>query len=143
MKEAQVSAIQLLKPGEYPAIVLDLVDEAIHQVALPVQMSIVGLRLLPVGARRYHRTHAPVQDMLPKLLGIIPLVSNHVFPIITRYQPLGLGDVVLLTPAQDEAQGIAQGIHAHVDLGAEPAPAPAQGCLAAFLGVLRRRRDGP
>ena len=136
MKEAQVSGIQLLKPGEYPAIVLDLVDEAFHQVALPVQMRFVDLWLLPVGARRYHWTHAPFQNVLAKLLGIIPLVSNHVFPVITGYQTLGLGDVVFLTPAQDESQGIAQAVHAHVDLGAEPAPAPAQGlgCLALFLG---------
>ena len=37
MQEAQVSGVQLLKPGEDPAIVLDLVDEAFHQMALPVR----------------------------------------------------------------------------------------------------------
>ena len=38
--------------------------------------------------------------------------------------------------SQDEPQGITQGIHAHVDLSAKPAAAPAQGlgCLATFLG---------
>jgi hypothetical protein len=47
-----------------------------------------------------------------------------------------LRDVVLLSSSQDEAQGIAQTIHAHVDLGAEPAAAPAQGlgCLATLFG---------
>ena len=135
MKEAKVSGIQLLKPGEYPAIMLHLVDEAFHQVALPVQVSIAGLGFLPVGARRYDRTHAPFQDVLAKLLGIISLVGNHVLPGITGDQTLGLGAVVLLPPGQDEPQGIAQGIHAHVDLGAEPAAAPAQslGCLAPLL----------
>ena len=59
MKEAQVSGVQLLKLGKYPAIVLYLVDEAFHQVALPVQVSIVGLGFLAVGARRYDRTEAP------------------------------------------------------------------------------------
>ncbi len=36
MKEAKVSGVQLLKPGEDPAIVLYLVDEAFHQMTLPV-----------------------------------------------------------------------------------------------------------
>ena len=136
MKEAQVSGVQLLKPGEYPAIVLDLVDEAFHQVPLSVEASIVGLGFLTVGAWRYDRTHASFQDVLAKLTGIIPLVGNHVLSGMIGDQPLGLGDVVLLPPSQDEPQGIAQGIHAHVDLGAEPAAAPAQGLgrLAAFLG---------
>ena len=38
MQEAQVSGVQLLKPGEYPAIVLDLVDEAFDQMTLPVAL---------------------------------------------------------------------------------------------------------
>ena len=107
MKEAQISGVQLLKPGEYPPIVLYLVDEAFHQVTLPVQISIVGLGFLPVGARRYDRTHALFQDVLAKLLGVIPFVSQHILTCITVYQPLGLRDVVLLTPSQDESQGIA------------------------------------
>ena len=51
----------------------------------------------------------------------------------------------MLSSSQDEAQGIAQTIHAHVDLGAEPAAAPSQGlgCLAALLGALPQRRGGP
>ena len=36
MKEAKVSGVQLLKPGEYPPIVLYFVDEAFHQMTLPV-----------------------------------------------------------------------------------------------------------
>ena len=36
MKEAQISGVQLLKPGEYPPIVLYFVDEAFDQVTLPV-----------------------------------------------------------------------------------------------------------
>ena len=136
MKETQVSGVQLLKSGEYPAIVLHLVDEAFDQMTFPVQVGIVDLGFLPVGARRNDRTHVPVQDMLTEPLGIISLVGNHVPTSIIGYQPLGLGDVVGLSPRQDEPQGIAQAIHAHVDLGAEPTPAPSQGLrrLAAFLG---------
>ena len=41
MQEAQVSGVQLLKPGEDPVIVLDLVDEAFQQMTLPVQMPVM------------------------------------------------------------------------------------------------------
>ena len=36
LEESQVSSVQFVKPGEYPAKVLDLVDEALHQMPLPV-----------------------------------------------------------------------------------------------------------
>ena len=36
MKEAKVSGVQLLKPGEYPPVMLYFVDEAFHQMTLPV-----------------------------------------------------------------------------------------------------------
>ena len=136
MKEAQVSGVQLLKPGEYPAIVFYLVDEAFDQMTLPVQVGIVGLGFVPVGAWRDDRTHVPVQDVLTEPLGIVSLVGNHVPTGITGYKPLGLGDVMLFSPGQDEPQGISQAVHGHVDLGAEPTPAPSQGLrrLAAFLG---------
>ena len=40
---------------------------------------------------------------------------------------MGLGNVMLLSSGQDEPQGVAQRVHAHVDLGAETAAAVAQG----------------
>ena len=99
-------------------------------------MCIVVGGLLTVGAWGNHRRHAMLQNVLAKPLGIIPFVSQHILTFITVYQPLGLRDVVLLSSSQDEAQGIAQTIHAQVDLGAEPAAAPAQGlgCWASFFG---------
>ena len=45
MQKAQVSGVQFLKPGEYPAIVLYLVDEAFDQMALPVQMPVIARRV--------------------------------------------------------------------------------------------------
>ena len=36
MKEAKVSGVQLLKPGEDPAVMLYFVDEAFDQMRLPV-----------------------------------------------------------------------------------------------------------
>ena len=65
--------------------------------------------------------------MLAKLLGVISFISQHLLSSVTGDQFLCLGDVVPLPSGQDESQGVAQAVHAHVDLGAEPAPAAAQG----------------
>ena len=136
MQEAQVSGVQLLKPGEDPAIVLDLVDEAFHQMTLPVQMPVIVGGFLAVRAGRNDRSHAPLQNVLAKPLGVIPFVGQYVLASITGDQTLRLGDVVLLPAGQYESQGVAQAVHAHVNLGAEPAAAPAQGlgCLATLFG---------
>lgn len=45
MEEAPVSGIQFLKPGEYPAILLYLVDEALHRMPFPVQMIVIKMPL--------------------------------------------------------------------------------------------------
>ena len=115
---------------------LYFVDEAFDQMTLPVSMCVVVAGLLPVGAWGNHRRHAPLQNVLAKPLGVIPFVSQHILTFITVYQPLRLGDVVLLSSSQDEAQGVAQTIHVHMDLGAEPTAAPSQGlgCLATLFG---------
>ena len=82
------------------------------------------------------RHHTQFQDVAAKLLGIVPLVGQYVLASITGDQLLRLGDVVLLPAGQDESQGVAQAVHAHVNLGAEPASAPAQGLgrLATLFG---------
>ena len=136
MQEAQVSGVQLLKPGEDPAIVLHLVDEAFHQMTLPVPMPVIVGGFLAVRAGRNDRHHTQFQDVSAKLLGIVPLVGQYVLASITGDQTLPLGDVVLLPSGQDESQGVAQAVHAHVNLGAEPAAAPAQGLgrLATLFG---------
>ena len=110
MQEAQVSGVQLLKPGEDPAIVLDLVDEAFHQMALPVQMPVIVGGCLAVRAGRNDRHHTQFQDVLAKLLGIVPFVGQYVLASITGDQLLRLGDVVLLPSGQDESQGVAQAV---------------------------------
>ena len=136
MQEAQVSGVQFLKPGEYPAIVFHLADEAFHQMTFSVQMTVIISGFLAVRAGRNDRGHAQFQDVLAKLPSVISFVGQYVLASVTRDQPLRLGDVVLLPSGQDEPQGVAQAVHAHVNLRAEPASAPAQGLggLTAFFG---------
>ena len=98
-----------------------------------------------------HGNHTPCRQSRPigvrQLRPVITDRSRHIRrPGVPRDQPTWVmsciqvgptgAEAALLPPSQDEPQGIAQGIHAHVDLGAEPAAAPAQGLgrLAAFLG---------
>ena len=136
MQEAQVSGVQLLKPGEDPAVMLYFVDEAFDQMTLPVQMPVIVGGFLAVRAGRNDRSHAPLQNVLAKPLGIVPFVGQYVLASITGDQTLRLGDVVLLPAGQYESQGVAQAVHAHVNLGAEPTAAPSQGLgsLATLLG---------
>ncbi len=83
MQEAQVSGVQLLKPGEDPAIVLHLVDEAFHQMTLSVQMPVIVGGFLAVRAGRNDRHHTQFQNVSAKLLGIVPLVGQYVLASIT------------------------------------------------------------
>ena len=103
MQKTQVSGVQLLKPGEYPAIVLHLVDEAFDQMALPIQMPVIVGGFPPVGAWRNDRSHAQGQDVLAKLPGVISFVGQHLLTSITGDQFLCLGDVVPLPSGQDES----------------------------------------
>ena len=141
MQEAQVSGVQLLKPidispGEYPAIALHLANEAFHQMTLPVPMPVIISGFLAVRAGRNDRGHTQFPDVLAKLLGVVPFVGQYVLASIAGDQTFRLGDVVLLPAGQYESQGVAQAVHAHVNLGAEPAAAPAQGLgrLTTLLG---------
>jgi hypothetical protein len=63
---------------------------------------------------------------LEKIHRIVSLISNHMLGFEISYQCLCLGDVVTLTCCELKAQRVAQSIHAHVDLGTEPASAPAK-----------------
>ena len=119
------------------AKVFDLVDEALHQVALLVQMPVILSGCLAVGSgwNDSHRSH--IRDVFDQPGRIIPSVADHVFGMEPGDQLLGLGDVMALTSAKLEAQGVAKTIHAHVDFGAEPASAAPQrlGGLAPLFRV--------
>ena len=73
MEKTEVSRGELVVAREDPPVVLDLVDEALHQVALFVQMSIVLPRLLPVGPGRDDGDRATLADYLDEGLGVVPL----------------------------------------------------------------------
>ena len=120
------------------SIMFDLVDEALDQVSLPVQVGIVVSTLFPVGPRRDHRCCTSLPDHLQEGISVIALIGDDIVKSVPGDQCLPLGDVVALAPGELEAQGVAQRINADVDFGAEPAPAATQGLsllAAPFLGA--------
>ncbi len=126
-------------------IVLHLVDEALHQVALFVQMSIVLPRHLPVGAGRDDGDRATLSDYLDECVGVVPLIGNHILYGVRQEQRLSLGDIMGLACRELELERVAQGVHAHVDFTGEATATSAQALrpLAPFLAARRPHRDGP
>ena len=55
MEEPEVSIRQFVEPGEDATKMLDLADEAFDQMTLSVEILVVRVGGLPVGARRYYR----------------------------------------------------------------------------------------
>ena len=97
-------------------------------------------------ARRDDWYHPSFEDGLPKPVGIIPFVRDHILALITGDQHIRLGDVMHVSAGQDKPQGIAETVHAHVDLRAETAAAAAQGqgfLPAPFWGCASGTGVGP
>ena len=108
MQKAQVSGVQFLKPGEYPAIVLQLMKHSTRWRSRYRWVIAAGSFRFERGGMR---SHAQGQDVLAKLLGVISFISQHLLSSVTGDQFLCLGDVVPLPSGQDESQGVAQAVH--------------------------------
>ena len=126
MKKTEVGYGELVVPREDAAVVLDLVDEALHQVALFVEMSIVLPRHLPVGPGRDDGNRATLSDYLDEGLGVVPLVGNHIPYGGRKEQRLSLGDVMGLACRELELERVAQSVHAYMDFAGEATAASAQ-----------------
>jgi len=103
------------------AVVLDLVNEPLDQIAFLVQMLVVRDGLRSRAARWDHRLGAELGHGGAKFVGIIPLVGEHVFGGKAIDQSFGLADVVDLPRGQNEADRIAEGIDTDIDFGAQAA----------------------
>ena len=126
MEETEVGRGELVVPREDAAVVLDLVDEALDQVAPFAQMSIVLPRRLPVGSGRDNGDRATLSDYLDEGLGVVPLVGNHILYGGRKEQRLSLGDVMGLACRELELERITQSVHAHMDFAGEATAASAQ-----------------
>lgn len=77
MEKTEVGRGQLVVSREDAPVVLDLVDEALHQVTVFVQMQFILPGRFPVGPRRDDEGRAP--DYLDEGLGVIsPCRQSHI-----------------------------------------------------------------
>lgn len=106
----------------------DFVEEALDQVPLLVEMTIVIAQFFAVLARWNHRFCFFLSNLTQECLRVKRAIRNYSLEIKISNQVLGLRDIVALPAGQEKAQRIAQRIYAGVDLGAEPAPAASE-CL--------------
>lgn len=96
---------------------LDLVDEALDQMALFVQVLVILTLLFSIGARRNHGLHPPGFDSFDQLGIIVAFVGQQHLCRVAFNQRLGLRAIVTLTRRQDEAQRIAKRINCYMNLG--------------------------
>ena len=124
-----MALVQFFKTRKQTAIMLDLVEETLHQVPLFVPMFVVSAGFFAVFASRNDRFSAFFSDFLQKWARIIGAVRIRTFKFEIRDQIFRLSNVMPLATRQKKAQGIPEGVYAGMDFGAEPAPAAAEGLL--------------
>jgi len=100
---------------------LDLIEEPLDQIALPVDVLVVRDGLRTRADRWDHRFGAHLCDAGAKPVGIIALVGQKVFERNAADQVFSLENVMHLAGGQDEADRIAERIHARTDFGAQAA----------------------
>jgi len=100
---------------------LDFVDEPLDQIALLVEVLVVRDGLRTRTARWNDCLRTDFCNRGAKAVGVKTLVGEQVFERKSADQAFSLANIVDLACGQDEADGIAEGIDADVDLGAEPA----------------------
>ena len=122
---------------------LDFVDEALNQMALFVQMTVMLTLLVTARRRGNDRLSTTLNNDMKEVEGIVSSVGDDVVGTEVLDEGLCLGDVVALATCQSETQRIAQAIDADVNLGAEATTTSSQRLLslaAAFFGR-RPRKD--
>src|SRR5436305_424566 len=100
---------------------LDLVEEALDQIAVLVDVVVVGDGLRPRSGRGNDSRGTRLCDAGAKPIGVVALVGQEMFERDAADQVLGLEDVVHLAAGQDETNGIAKRVDARTDLGAQAA----------------------
>jgi hypothetical protein len=97
---------------------LDLVDEPLDQIALLVEVLVVRNGLRARAARWDDGLSADFCDRGAKAIGVKAHIGEQVLEGKTADQALSLAYVVDLACGQDEADWIAEGVDADVDLSA-------------------------
>ena len=108
MQEGHIVGIEFFVSRGNTPKVLDAREEAFDQVAIFVQMGVVGPELRSVGARRDYRLRAVDLDEPNQSIGIVALVCDDRIGLDARDQLRGALDIGNLARTQYQSQRIAQ-----------------------------------
>ena len=100
---------------------LDLVDEALNQVPLTIQVLIITSLLKAILLWRNHSLNAFGRERFDQCIRVVAFVSDQCLRLKAFNQGSSLRAVVTLTCGQDEAQRIAKCINGDMYLGRKSA----------------------
>ena len=123
-QEAEVGTVEFVEAREETAVPLDLVEETFDQMPFFVEMTVIVSGLLAILAGRNDWRGPDLLNQFEHSGGVITGVGNdvlHRVRHVRRQQRWRLGHIVALSRREQTVQGIAQGIHDHMQLAAEPA----------------------
>jgi hypothetical protein len=125
VQECGETSCKFVVPCENASIPFDLVDEALDQMALLIEMPVIVPLFGAVFLGRNDCLGTVISNRLEQCIDIVGSVGNQMLELKGVDQRLGLCTVMALSASQDEAEWIAQCIDKDVNLGAESAPTPA------------------
>src|SRR5215471_12278886 len=129
MDEGQEVSGRLLVACRYPAVLLDLAEEPLHQVAVLVAVPVVFPLDPAVFLGRNYRLGSLGLDGLHQFIAVVALVPNHHRSGDALHQRLGLLPVGGWPRRQDHRNRKTKPAHPDVDLGAKSAPTASEGLL--------------
>src|SRR5262245_8203514 len=129
MEEGEEVASGLLVACGNAAELLDLVPEALGQVALLVRVPVVLAQLLAAAQRWDHRLGAGRLHPADEAVAVVRLVGDHRLGRKPLQQGLRLGQVAYLPGGHPQPYRVAQAVHRYVGRGRGAAEAPPQRLL--------------
>lgn len=124
---------------------LDLIDDPLRQMTFLVSVFVVFSTFFTILSGWDDHFGLHFHNHQEEFFGVIRAIGNQALKFQVNHQSFGLRNVKPLASRQAKTYGVAQHIDTHVDFGAEPAPAAAEGLfrLAAFFLKRRLHTDGP
>jgi hypothetical protein len=103
-----------------------LIEEALDDIALLVEIYVVGTLELAVSFRRNDGFGAVLGDRFDEVVGIIALIGDRYARRDAIDKIMRKSDVIALSGSADQTDRIAESVAGGVNFGTQPAPRPAQ-----------------
>ena len=133
MKNCHKGLGELVIAGRDDPEVLELVEEALHEIALLVEHVIAGAGALPIALGWDDRLHTSAHEPVDEGVSIKGLVGNHGLRICLGQQIRRWDEVVGLPWGDGERDGVAPGIYKRMDLRGQTTSGAAEGLVLAPL----------